>query len=48
MYIMHFYRILSLSLIIQYTFDTFVNGWYIVSIQGKQASIVCVYSKTPF
>ena len=33
MYIMHFARILSLSLNIQYEFDTFVNGWY---IQGRR------------
>ena len=32
---MHFTRTLSLSLNIQYKFDTFVNGWYIVSIQVK-------------
>ena len=40
MYNMHFTRILSLSLNIQYKFDTFVNGWYIVRIQVKLASIV--------
>ena len=40
MYIMHFTRILSLSLNIQYKFDTFVNGWYIVRIQVKLASLV--------
>ena len=37
---MHFTRILSLSLNIRYKFDTFVNGWYIVRIQLKLASIV--------
>ena len=41
-------RILSLSLNVQYKFDTFVNGWYIVNIQVKQASIVYVYCKIPF
>ena len=37
---MHFVRILSLSLNIQYEFDTFLNGWYFVRIQVKLASIV--------
>ena len=40
MYIMHFTRILSLSLNIQYKFDTFVNGWYIVRIQIKLAMCI--------